>query len=176
VNAFPAGSRGQVVIIGYGNPLRGDDATGWHAATTLASDPRLAGADVLTRHQLTPELAKDIAHARLAVLIDASNDGDTPPGTVSIRRVTSSHPPAPTWSHHLHPTALASLAKTLYGSCPPVFLITVTGALFGYGDQLSPAVRRALPEIAATIDLLQATTQADQLPYTDDWPCIRLAR
>jgi hypothetical protein len=37
-----------------------------------------------------------------------------------------------------------------------MFLITITGAFFGYGDQLSPPVRQALPEIANTIDVLQA--------------------
>ena len=60
-------------------------ASGGTRPLPLAADPRLADTDVLTRHQLTPELAEDIANARLAVLIDASL-GDTP-GCVSIREV-----------------------------------------------------------------------------------------
>lgn len=145
---------GRLVIIGYGNSLRGDDGAGWHAAAALAQDPRLAGVDVLSRHQLTVELAADIAHARLAVLVDACASGV--PGTVSVRQVQSSYPLAAAWSHHLPPDALVDLTKALYGTCPPVFLVTVTGTFFGYGDRLSPAVRRALPRVADTIASLQA--------------------
>jgi hydrogenase maturation protease len=156
VNAPPVGPDGRLLAIGYGNPLRGDDGAGWHVATLLACDPRLADASVLARHQLTPELAEDIAHARLAVLVDA-RDGDAPPGTVSVRRVDPAYPLIPTWSHHLHPADLVGLAKTLYGASPPVFLVTVTGAFFGYHDRLSLPVRRALPKIADTVDFLQRT-------------------
>lgn len=155
MNTSPAGPGRRVLVIGYGNPLRGDDGAGWHAATALAGDPRLAGADVLARHQLAPELAEDIAHARLAVLVDACGGGALP-GTVSVQRVEPDYPQSPPWSHTLDPAALASLAETLYGATPPVFLVTVTGAFFGYRDRLSPAVRRALPEITDIIDFLQA--------------------
>lgn len=154
MNTPPGGPRSRILVIGYGNSLRGDDGAGWHAAASLAGDPRLAGADVLARHQLTPELAEDLAHARLVVLVDACGGGA--PGTVSVRRVEPGSPLAPALSHNLDPAALVGLAQTLYGASPPVFLVTVTGAFFGYGDQLSPAVRRALPEIADTVDLLQA--------------------
>ena len=56
---------GGALVIGYGNPLRGDDGFGCSAAGLLAADPRLDGATVLGRHQLTPELATDIAGASL---------------------------------------------------------------------------------------------------------------
>ena len=47
-----------VLVVGYGNSLRGDDGIGWHAARLLTDDPRLTGARVLTHHQLAPELAE----------------------------------------------------------------------------------------------------------------------
>jgi hydrogenase maturation protease len=157
VNVSPVGPGGRVLIIGYGNALRGDDGAGWHAAAALTDDPRLAGADVLARHQLAPELALDVAHARLVVLVDACGGG-APPGTVSVRQVEPDSPSAPGWSHNLDPAALVGLAETLYGASPPVFLVTVTGAFFDYRDRLSPAVHQALPKIADTIDFLQANT------------------
>lgn len=169
MNVSPVGSRDRVLVIGYGNSLRGDDGAGWHAAAALADDPRLADADVLIRHQLTPELALDITHARLVVLIDAC--GGAPPGTVSVRRVEPGYRLAPTWSHNLDPAALVGLAVTLYGASPPVFLVTITGAFFGYGDRLSPPVRQALPEIANTIDVLQA----QQSPVHGWWRAARPA-
>ena len=73
------------LIVGYGNSLRTDDGVGWHAAGLLATDPRLEGAQILARHQLTPELAADISQASLVVLVDAASAGD--PGSVSVRRI-----------------------------------------------------------------------------------------
>ena len=112
-----------VLVVGYGNSLRSDDGVGWHAARLLATDPRLAGARVLARHQLTPELAEDISRAALVVLVDASADGD--PGAVSVRRVEPRRIDPATWSHHLDPESLAGLAKDLYGGVPPIVLVSV---------------------------------------------------
>jgi hydrogenase maturation protease len=168
VNASPVG--GRVLVIGYGNPLRGDDGAGWHTATLLERDLRSAGADVLTRHQLTPELAHDITHARLVVLVDACHAGE--PGTVAVQRVEPGHPLARAWSHHLDPAALIGLTETLYATSPPAFLITITGSYFGYSDRLSPAVRRALPEIANTIDyLIRGEVEDVVAAHTDAEPC-----
>ena len=77
----PAG----VLVVGYGNSLRGDDGIGWHAAGLLVTDPRLAGARVLAQHQLVPELAADISQASLVVLVDAAAEGH--PGSLSVRPV-----------------------------------------------------------------------------------------
>ena len=131
------------LVIGYGNPLRGDDGLGWHAAAAVATDPRLADTDVFTRHQLTPELAEDIATARVAVLIDACL-GDTP-GWVSIREVAPA--PGASWSHHLRPEDVVGLAHALFGAVPPVFLVTVTGVHFGYGSRLSRPVSECMPRV-----------------------------
>ena len=134
-----------VLVVGYGNPLRSDDGFGWHAARLLAADPRLAGARVLTLHQLTPELATDIASASLVVLVDASVDGA--PGSVAVRSIQPRQDSPLSWSHHLDPAALAGLAHALYDHVPPIVLISVAGAAFADGDRLSPALQRVLPEV-----------------------------
>ena len=138
-----------VLVIGYGNPLRGDDGIGRHAAELLAGDPRLDGAQVLTSHQLVPELAEDISRASLVVLIDASLRGE--PGSLSVRRVEP-HPATPaTWSHHLDPEALADLAEALYGAAPPMVLVSVAAGSFAGDDRLSVPLRRALPEVVEAV-------------------------
>jgi hydrogenase maturation protease len=106
-----------VLVVGYGNPLRGDDGIGWHAARLLATDSRLDGARVLAHHQLTPELATDIASASLVVLVDASVDGA--PGSVAVRSIQPRQDSPLSWSHHLDPAALAGLAHALYDHVPP---------------------------------------------------------
>ena len=53
------------LIIGYGSPLRGDDAAGPIAARQLAQQ----GFHALDVHQLTPELAEPVAKARMVPFI-----------------------------------------------------------------------------------------------------------
>lgn len=139
-----------VLVVGFGNPLRGDDGVGCSAAGLLAADPRLEGATVLARHQLTPELATDIASASLVVLIDASvNDGAA--GSVAVRSIQPRRDSPLSWSHHLDPAALAGLADALYDHVPPMVLISVTGAAFTGADRLSPAVQRVLREVVERV-------------------------
>jgi len=155
VRAAP--TTGRNLVVGYGNPLRGDDGLGWHAAAALAADPRLADTDVLTRHQLAPELAEDVATARVAVLIDACL-GDTP-GCVSIREVAPAA--GPSWSHHLRPEDVVGLAQALFGAAPQVFLVTVTGAHFGFSTQLSPAVSDCMSRVVALVEAALLSSPTD---------------
>ncbi len=143
-----------VLVVGYGNALRGDDGVGWHAADRLAEDPRLTGAEVLARHQLTPELAQDVANASLVVLVDVHAGGA--PGSVQVQRIIPRQDRATAWSHHLDPAGLAGLAGALYGAVPAIFLVSVGGVAFDDGERLSPAVRRALPGVVDAVALLVA--------------------
>ena len=146
-----------VLVVGYGNSLRGDDGIGWHAAGLLATDPRLAGARVLAYHQLVPELAVDVSRASLVVLVDALAEGD--PGSVSVRRIGSPPPTPITWSHHLTPETLAGLAEALYGQVPPVVLVSVAAGPVAESDRLSGDLERALPEVVQVVaDVVTGTT------------------
>lgn len=139
-----------VLVIGYGNPLRGDDALGWHAAGRLAEDPRLDGIEVLWRHQLTPELALDISDASLVVLVDA-RDGDEP-GVIRVERVVPADVASTAaWSHHVEPVSLMTMARDLYGGSPDVFTVSVGTASLELGDPLSPAVKEALPGVVEAV-------------------------
>ena len=134
-----------VLVVGYGNALRMDDGLGWHAAEHLSGDPRLDGATVLQRHQLTPELALDVSRASLVVLVDASRG--RPAGTVTIERVERADSSRTTWSHHLDPPSLVALARELYGRAPDVFLVSVGVESVEMGDRLSPVLEAALPSV-----------------------------
>jgi hydrogenase maturation protease len=138
-----------ILVVGYGNPLRGDDGIGWHAARLLATDPRLDSARVLAHHQLAPELAADVSRASLVVLVDAAAEGD--PGSVAVRRIGSPPPTPITWSHHLTPETLAGLAEALYGAVPPIVLVSVAAESFAESDRLSGYLERALPEIVDAV-------------------------
>jgi hydrogenase maturation protease len=136
------------LIIGIGNPLRSDDGLAWAAVEHLAQANDLDCA-VQTVHQLTPELAQQMAEVDFVVMIDASHEGE--PGEIRIRPLSRAAHPAPVGTHHTTPEELAALTATLSGHCPPVVLITLTGADFGLGEQLSSIVAGQLPLLCTLV-------------------------
>jgi len=122
----------EILIIGYGNPLRGDDAVGYLAAQRL---------DGFALHQLTPELMEPISRAAAVIFIDAKTGGK--PGAIEERTLNPLTASA-AFTHHVTPKAPLAGARKLYGRCPPATLITISGSDFEIGRPLSAPVRRAL--------------------------------
>jgi hydrogenase maturation protease len=149
---------GDVLVVGYGNPLRTDDGIGWRVAECLADDPRLEGVAVMRRHQLTPELALDVSAATLVVLVDASHG--LAAGTLSVDRATRADYAAATWSHHFSPPSLIALAHELYGRAADVFVVSCGVQSFEVGDRLSPIVEAALPRVVDAVAELVAARDA----------------
>jgi hydrogenase maturation protease len=150
---------GDVLIIGYGNALRRDDGLGWHAAGLLADDPRLAGATILRRHQLTPELALDVSGAARVIFVDASNAA---PGSVAIEPIAATPASAaPGWSHHVDPSVLLALARDLYGSSPEAFAVSTGAADLGLGEDLSETVADVLPAVLGAVAGLALDARSD---------------
>ena len=140
---------GKVLIIGYGNPLRSDDGLGWHASRIIAR--KLAGhnAQVITCHQLTPELAEPLSQSSHAVFIDADTEGE--PGEIHWREIEPQAPSASALTHTCSPAGLLSSAERLYGRCPQAIAVTVTAQSFDFGDSLSPVVSAALPKVVERV-------------------------
>ncbi len=138
-----------VLIIGYGNSLRGDDAIGIHAAhlleDMLRDDARVR---VIGAHQLTPEMAEDVSAAKFVLFVDASL-GDQP-GQIRTSPLGLEHSPAG-FIHHCTPSALLEASEQLYGEAPSAMAITMTGAAFEVGRGLSANVRQRMPELLRTV-------------------------
>lgn len=149
------GAAGRILIIGIGNALRSDDGVGPRVATLLVDDPRLRGVEVLARHQLTPELAVDMAAASLLVLLDAGVDGA--PGEISVRRVEAANeaaddpPGLGATSHHVGVDELLGLAEELGGHRPRAVVVSIGVASMEVGEGLSPAVAAALPAVVEVV-------------------------
>jgi len=153
----------KVFVVGYGNPLRGDDGVGQAVAQVVARQrghlPVLAGTDVMCAHQLVPEMALNLSRASFAVFVDAASDR-RPAGTVTLRRLTAPASQAGRtvatgagcWED-FSPEGLMGLALELYGNAPPAALVTVGVAGTDLGSALSPAVRLAVPRAAAAVRL-----------------------
>ena len=142
------------LIIGIGNPLRSDDGLGWTVAEQLY---RECGMDCAIHpvYQLTPELAQEMAAVNLVVMIDASREGE--PGELRIRPVSlsaygrDSSRPGAVGTHYTTPEELVALTSAVYGQCPPVVVVTMTGADFSIGEQFSSIVARRIPLVSAVV-------------------------
>jgi hydrogenase maturation protease len=140
-----------VLVIGYGNPLRGDDGLGPQVADLIAAQ-NWPGVRTLSVHQLTPELAAELTQARLAVFVDAGVIDSEP--AISMSAVAPAEPVARI-THQFDPQTLLGLTQALYGVCPPAQLVTIAGRYFEVYDKLSPQAAadalRAVEQIAGLL-------------------------
>ncbi len=143
-----AGPR-DALVIGYGNPLRGDDAIGPAVAQAFEAADALDRTRAIVCHQLTPELAERIAGVDLVVFVDAAVD--IAPGTVAVRQLHGA--PTPSWGmgHIASPTALLELARALYGHSPDAFLVLVGVSSLALSESLSDIAAAALPDAIAAV-------------------------
>jgi hydrogenase maturation protease len=148
-----------VLIIGYGNPLRGDDGLGLAAAAALtqllADRPDV---QVITVHQLTPDLAELIAGYATVIMLDA-HAGETP-GELVVTRIAPVAGRSQPFSHYLSPAELLTVTEALYDRRPAVWLAGLTGSSFEVGHSLSEPVRQALPGLVSRVLDLVAAAQA----------------
>ncbi|MCS7315179.1 MAG: hydrogenase maturation protease [Bryobacterales bacterium] len=157
----------KVLIVGFGNPLAGDDGAGWRAAETLAA--RLRSPDVRVRavRQLTPELAEEAAHAALVVFLDASVE--LRPGVLDCRRIEPASGDCVFW-HQFGPEALLGVAERLYGRRPEALLFSV-GAKTFTGPGLSSEVEQALPSLVRQVEeLIERVAEAGKPARECDTP------
>jgi hydrogenase maturation protease len=140
----------RVLVVGYGNPLRGDDGLGHRVIAGLRE--RLAGPEYVAVHQLAPELAEALSNADLALFVDASAEGK--PGEVHIEQLWPKAAEAEPLNHHQTPATLLALCSGLYGRSPQARLVTGVGANFEPGEELSPEGQHALEEICRLLPLL----------------------
>jgi hydrogenase maturation protease len=137
------------LIIGYGNTLRSDDAVGQKIATVVA-DWQLPEVRSLIVHQLTPELAIDIAEAELVIFVDVAINKTA----VEIKKITPTVTTSDTLGHSSNPYTLLSYSKILYNYVPDAYWILVPGVNFEFGEELSPLTQQGMIEALAAIKKL----------------------
>jgi len=147
------------LIIGYGSPIRGDDAIGPLAADALSGGPLPRGTRVIARHVLTAELVEDIAAADRVIFLDAAADGA--PGEVQVRELHPDETAVSTMAHFLDPRELLAWCQTLYQHVPRTWLVSAAGLNFDYAHyRLSPTAAAALPTMLEQVRALLSHTPA----------------
>lgn len=132
-------------VFGYGNPLRGDDAVGWHVAEAIAR--RWPAVMVRTGQQPVPEWAADLAQLDVAYFVDASVVSQH----LRIRRTTATPDSALLDGHQFDPAYLVRLSGSVYEDAPDAYVVHVPAEEFAFGSGLS---ERAARGAAAAIALL----------------------
>lgn len=139
----------EVVVIGFGNSLRQDDAFGpivIEHATAAISDPRV---EFLSCATLTPELAYVLSQCRLAILIDAS--AELAPGEVEFRSIAPTPEADLSLVHFLSPDALLAWTARLYGQAPVTELWLVGSKETGLSEALTDVVAARVPEFVEAL-------------------------
>lgn len=134
-----------ILIFGWGNPSRGDDALGPLFVEHIAA-LKLPQVECLTDFQLQIEHALDLEGRDLVVFVDASLEADPP---FAITRIFPALD-ASISTHAVSPQAVMQVYVELQDrEPPPCFVLAIHGESFALGSSLSPIARKSL-EAACT--------------------------
>jgi hydrogenase maturation protease len=145
-----------LLIFGYGNPSRGDDALGPLLLERL-QELDLPHLEMLTDFQLQVEHALDLQDRERVLFIDASVSCSIP---YAFSRLHAQKDASYT-SHVMSPMALLHSYIQLYGDPPPTYLLQVRGECFELGKSLSAS---AIANLEASFNLLQRICSKSVLP------------
>jgi hydrogenase maturation protease len=124
----------RILVIGYGNPGRGDDGLGPALAAGIEG-LSLAGVTIEIDYQLTVDHAALIAAHEAVVFVDAIMGLAEP---FRLSKVGTSQPNV-LGSHRVTPEAVMTLSKLLFGNRPPAWMLAIAGDAFGeVKEGLSP--------------------------------------
>ncbi|MEW6676846.1 MAG: hydrogenase maturation protease [Pseudomonadota bacterium] len=126
-----------ILVIGIGNPSRGDDALGPLCIERLAA-LNLPGVELLTDFQLQVEYALDLSGREQVVFVDAAVSGPAP---YAFRPVGPATGLAHT-SHAISPEAVLAACERV-GVTPPksTWIMAIRGYGFELGQALSPGAK-----------------------------------
>jgi hydrogenase maturation protease len=143
-----------VVVIGVGNPMRGDDGVGRAAVDELARSNEDDSVEFVAADGEATRLLELWRDRRLAVLIDAVVSG-APAGTVH-RFEVGEGAELPPWSagsssHATGPAEAVALAETVGRLPGRLVIFGIEAAGMDLGTGLSPAVADALPTLVEQV-------------------------
>jgi hydrogenase maturation protease len=146
-----------VLLIGYGNALRSDDAAGLKVSDAISSW-RFVNVSTYCVHQLTPELAEILAKVDIAIFVDAylatvEQGVRMCPIELTYTNVTM--------GHSSNPSHLLALTQALYGYSPQGWWVIVPGVNFELGESLSPVAQQGVKIALEKINHLIKTVRKE---------------
>jgi hydrogenase maturation protease len=121
-----------ILVIGYGNTLRGDDGVGPRVAEAVGR-LRLPGVRTLICPLLTPELTEPISRAQKVVFVDAAMDS---PKEIQWRKLEPNGSPQ-LMAHAADPRTALAIARDVFGRVPEAWWLTIPAVDLGFGETFS---------------------------------------
>lgn len=138
----------KVLIIGYGNTLRGDDGLGPFVVEEIAAR-KLPGIRTKVVFQLTPELAEELAQVDMAIFVDAGSGDGVHVDSVGDSEVIEE------FTHAPNVQTILGLARTVFGHAPRTWVVSIAGSDFSFRVGLSPQgqenARRAVQSVVELV-------------------------
>jgi hydrogenase maturation protease len=147
----------KLLLFGYGNPGRGDDALG-PELIALIDEMQLAGVECQNDMQLQVEHVTDLQDCDRVLFVDADMSCAEP---FEFSEISAASDDSYT-SHAMNPAALLHAYREVYGNdAPPAFLLRIRGYDFGLGD---PLTGRAANNLEAATQLVGELCNSVNLP------------
>jgi hydrogenase maturation protease len=149
------------VVVGVGNPDRGDDAVGWRVVELLAGTvPTCVSAGD------PASLIETFGGYDRVIIVDASATG-VDPGTVRVGLPGAPNDPSVTSSHGFGVEQAIALGGALDVLPHELIVVAIEGGRFDHGAPITEAVESAAQSVAAALRegaLPAATPTTDQSP------------
>ena len=137
----------KILVIGYGNTLRGDDGVGPRVAEAIES-LHLPGVETLVCQQLSPEQSEAISRAEKVIFVDAAINTSE----VQMWQLDPADS-SQLLAHSADPRTLLALSRDVYGHAPSAWWLTIPAERMEFCEGFSPktkkgfsvAVERILP-------------------------------
>jgi hydrogenase maturation protease len=137
----------KVLVIGYGNTLRGDDAAGVKAAELISQrHPEII---CVCLHQLVPELAEQIAECDIVFFIDAQTDITETNARLVAPSIEADQPR----THFISPESLLAISQQLYRRLPAkTYVVGIPASQFEFSEELSAQTDLAMRQCVAMVE------------------------
>lgn len=135
-----------ILIIGVGNTLMGDDGIGAYVAASIEAK-HLPGVHVIHVQQMTSDLLDEMLSADHTIIVDASVEGEP----VHFYKVKESAPAGASYSHYTSAVQLLKMAELVYARQLSVYICAVGAHDLTLQEELSPRGKKNADQAVSTI-------------------------
>lgn len=139
-------NKNNVLIVGVGNTLMGDDGIGAYVAARL-EEKQVPGLCTITVQQMTSDLLDEMLKAAHTIIVDASVEGEP----VQFYKVKENAPTGASHSHYTSAIQLLKMAELVYARQLSVYICAVGAHDLTLQEELSPRGKKNADQAVSTI-------------------------
>jgi hydrogenase maturation protease len=138
----------RILIICIGNEIRSDDGAAIHLARELEK-LKFPEIEVITTHQLIPELADTISQFDLVIFVDASVETNKNIKLIKIEK--NENQSEISTFHSISPEILINLSEKLYNKKIEAYALKIPAINFEFSTKLHPHTKQKMFEAIDTL-------------------------